>query len=197
MNRILRLSAMFALAGLALTAAPKADAAFVPPGSQGFADLGAPQLIGSTDINAATGFQFGAPIQTTGAKTGGFGVLPTGTIVTVTNFTPTNGTTFQIDGNAAFGTFQGISVVETSATTGTRSFEITGTFTGGTAFGTPGPAFPATVSLSFTQAGGPGGAITDSFSLNVAAVPEPASIALVGLGLAGVAGFSARRRSAK
>lgn len=195
MNRILRLSAMFALAGLAMASAPRADAAFVPPGNQAFADIGTPTLVGSTSITSATGFNFGSLVTTT-SRDGGFTAGATGLSVATSTFNPSAPTTFTL-GNAVFGTFTGVTATQIASTATTRSYLITGTFAPGTEFG-GGTTQSASLSVSFTQNGGAGTAISDSATLTVpSAVPEPASIALVGLGLAGVAGFSARRRSAK
>jgi hypothetical protein len=57
---------------------------------------------------------------------------------------------------------------------------------------------PASVLMSFNQVGGPGTTIGGGTSLSVPpAVPEPASIAMLGLGLVSVGGFALRRRTAK
>jgi hypothetical protein len=196
MNSILRFSALMVFSGLALVAAPKADAAFVPPGTQALVDLGPTTLVGSQDINQATGFVLNN-LVTTLARSGGF------TAAGVQNFSFA-ATTFNIAspqtfsfGNAVFGTFQGISSSPGATSATSQEYLITGTFLPGTVFADGGP-LTATFDVTFSQVGGINTAVSASGTLLVpASVPEPASIALVGLGLVGVAGFSARRRSAK
>jgi hypothetical protein len=74
-----------------------------------------------------------------------------------------------------------------------QSYILTGLFTPGSAFGGGAPQF-AQLAVSFTQVGGSGSAISDSATLTTLAAPEPASIGLMGLGLASVCGVSASRR---
>jgi hypothetical protein len=191
MNSILRFSALVVFSGLALVAGPKADAAPVN-GQAVFVDLGTPSLVGSNDINSATGFNFGNPLRVTQGN-GDFATI-IGTNATATTFNIATPATFQLVTN--LGTFVGTAITQTAATTTSQDFVLAGLFTSSTAGGVNTPQ-AATYTFSFTQTGGPGGLISDSSSLFVNAVPEPASIAMLGLGLAGVAGFSARRRSAK
>jgi hypothetical protein len=193
MNSMLRISALVVLGGLALSAAPKADAAFVPPGTQALVDLGPTTLVGSQDINASTGFVLNN-LVTTNSRSGGFTAAGAQNFsFAATTFTITSPGLFSF-GNAAFGTFQGVSVAAGATSATSQEYLITGTFTPGTVFADGGP-LAATFDVTFSQVGGVGTAVSASGTLVVpGAVPEPASMALVGLGLAGVAGFSARRR---
>ena len=105
-------------------------------------------------------------------------------------------TSFSV-GSAAFGTFTASTVMEILPTSAfVRSFYILGTFVSGTNFGSPAATAPASFTVSFTQTGGPNTAISDSSTLSVppAFVPEPASVAMLGMGLVGAAGYTARRR---
>jgi hypothetical protein len=105
--------------------------------------------------------------------------------------------------NATFGTF-----IETVAPTlisqgfvggvlQTEAFSIVGTYMGGPVGSSP---VPATLTVSFSQDGGPGDSISASGTLAITAmsVPEPASITMVGLGvLAAVGSFRRRLKKAK
>ena len=187
-SSILLAATVVALSSLATSA----RAAF-SAGSQGFADTGNP-TVNAADINNATSFLLGT-VVTNESRTGDFLQLAPQTLVADGPLTLTNPSLFTLS-NAAFGLFQATSVVEVGPSNDSiRSFEVRGVFTGGTAFGSPSTPTQAVAALSFTQVGGPNGAISGSLTLS--AVPEPASMAMVGLGLAGVGGLALRRRSAK
>jgi hypothetical protein len=161
----------------------------------------------TTALNAttllATQYAFAAPGANTMLVTGSTGAFQTAG-VTPFSTTYSTGTLnlmslvgFQLT-NGTFGTFTagaGSFVIDQSAT----ELDV---FLLGTYSGLPGntSATPASVLLSFNQVGGPGTAIGSGISLSVppaSVVPEPASIALLGIGFVSVGGFALRRRTAK
>jgi hypothetical protein len=142
------------------------------------------------------------PFSTTSQGTGGFSGVAGGTSFTPSTLTITSGVgqTFTF-GNATYGMFtatspfvailgNNVNGIPTSLT-----LNMLGTYVGGAVGGT---AVPAEFTLSFTQAGGPGNSISTSGTLVIPppAVPEPASIAMLGLGL-GFVGFGVRRSRRK
>ena len=153
-------------------------------GSQAFADIGAP-TVDSGNINTGTSFTIGNLIST-GANAGYFTGLSTQIFGPVA-FSPAVGSSLSF-GNATFGSFLSTSITEQTNVAGERSFYVLGNYTAGTFDPAlaPNPA-PASMIVSFTQSPAGTGSISDSASLSIPpeAVPEPSTILLAGVGLAG------------
>ena len=185
--------AFLAALGLSMVAS-SANAAFV--GSFGI-NANMPAISPTSGLAGATSFTI-ASMATNGNTTGGFTGLPTGTLFTGSTFTMGSPTGFTFT-NATYGTFtETAAPVQTSTginmgVVTSEAFYILGSFSGGVV----GAATPASFTVSFTQNGGPGSSISASGTLNippVGAVPEPASIAMLTLGLIGVGGYRLRSR---
>ena len=166
-------------------------------GTLGFADIGAPTVSPGTSINGATIYNIGN-LVTTAANSGIFDNIPTQVLGPV-SFDVTNGSSLTF-GNSVLGNFQSSSITQISNSAGQVSYYIVGNFTGGSFPGatTPNPA-PASFTNSFTQTPAGTGSISDSATLSVPpspTVPEPASIVLVGLGLASVGVVARRKKTA-
>jgi hypothetical protein len=158
--------------------------------------------VGTTTPNAssilsATQFDF-KDITTASPNDGDFTSITLGTSAGTGPFTlslPAGTFSF---GNATFGTFTSSALVSDTPSTTTagnfRNIALSGTFAGGTLF--PGKNDPtsAVLLISLTQAGGTGRPASASFTLVTQAVPEPASVVMMGLGLAGALGVGRLRR---
>jgi len=180
------------LAVFAILTTP-AKAAFLTGSIGFFSDT---TTINSTDVNTATTFSFSTvkgganTVETTSPSTGSFAAVPANTVV--------NSDT--LDLNAAGGTAAPFLKLTLGSDSFTATTLLSSTSVGGNTQVVElqgiiaGPGFsttPADFALSFTQAGGPNTAI--SFSGTLSAIPEPASIILMGMGLIGAMGVSRRR----
>src|SRR4051794_4204922 len=168
---------VLALAG----ASTRAEAAFVT-GTLGFNDDSTTANTGG--VNSATSFTFItnglSPVATVDNGTGDFAAVPANTQVNSTNLqftsspflTLTLGTssffagTVTVDANTPGTNFRTV-VLSGSITSSNGSFDTT----------------PARFIIQLNQAGGPGTTISFSGTIAAAAVPEPASMTLMGLGL--------------
>ncbi len=194
---LLRSFALVITLGLGLTNATT-NGAFV--GSFGI-NGNIPSVAPTTGLAGATSFTIGS-MSSNGNSTGGFSGLAVGTIFSGSTFTLGVATGFTFS-NATVGTFtQTVAPVVLSMGVAngvviSESFNILGTYVGGPV-GTM--ATPASFTVSFTQTGGPGTSISSSGTVNIpplgVAVPEPASVVMMGIGLLTAGGFGLRRRLA-
>lgn len=160
-------------------------------GSQAFADLGTP-VVDTGNINTAATFTVGNLVSTS-ANNGYFTGLPT-QIFGPLAFSPAVGSSLSF-GNATFGSFLSTSISPQTNAPGERSFLVLGNYTAGT-FNpalSPNPA-PASFTISFTQTPPGTGVISNSSTLAIPPVPEPSTLMLACVGIAGGLAIEQNRR---
>ncbi len=203
--------------GRILLAASLVAVAFCAPDARAGQIVGSMTLVGTTanlngasSLATATVLNFnsfaGTNTLQSGAATGDYGGVVLGSAFTTSALTLNNLAAFNFT-SAVYGTFQATTTLGgfTSRVV-TQSAGFLDVFLVGNYSNLPPSATnaaptttPTSVEFSFTQAGV---LVSASGSLNsppttAAAVPEPASLSLVALGLLGVAGYSRSRRVAR
>ncbi len=201
MNKILAVAAL-----LAAFAVNTTQAGVIAAGTQGVADTGGPTASNSDITVAGTTFTIG-DIVLSGNGTGDFALNPIsgggnrdlgGSTLDMAN---PGALTF---GSPAFGTFTATSISLLSSTSGQNAqvtFFAIGNYTPGSvlvAAGYNGAAQAASFTISFTQTGGPGAAVSDSatFSTPPTGVPEPATVVGLISGVVAFGAFRLRRKAA-
>ena len=167
---------------------------FVPTGTL----VATPNVNPPGTLGLAAFVSDGAPDLVTGITTDNTGLIPLTTAVTLTNPTPvTLGATFTKAWTTALGTFTAsLTVTEVDRTPSALGILATGTVHSSNPLFDDSPDF---YSASYTQNQGPGTQINASFNNSTTPpppqVPEPASIALLGVGLLGLGFVANRKRS--
>lgn len=148
-----------------------------------------------TDVDTTTSFNLANQVFTGSAVDDFTLVSVPSPIMAPATFDFVAGTGFDFS-DAAFGAFVATSVVDLpNAQDGFREFNVVGTFTPGTAWDNAGQVLSANMRWSLTQTGGSNDStsISGTFHSPAQTIPEPASLGLMGLGLA-AASFVIRRR---
>ena len=145
----------------------------------------------------ATAITSGAPDLVTDIVTDNTGLVSLTTVVNLTSPTPvTLGATFTKAWTTALGTFTAsLTVTQVDRALSSLSILASGTVHSSNPLFTDSPDF---YSASYTQNQGPGTQINASFNNSTTpqrAVPEPASIALLGIGVLGLGFIANRKRS--
>jgi len=159
-----------------------------------FSDIGSPAASPTGNINTATSFTLGAVINNAdgAGSLAGLGFQFFGSVT----FSTSSPTSFHLN-NPTFGTFDSTLIQLASQAAGTIQYNIFGTFNSGAFDGGTTVNQPASYTLTLTQTPAGTGSISDTgiFSIPPVAVPEPGSLALLGMGV-GAAWVQFRRRNA-
>jgi hypothetical protein len=164
----------------------------------------------TTNGNLATATTFNLGSLSASSSTGDFANVPSGATFTSTSFNypvPPNPSSSMTVANSSWGTFTQTSqatdsLLETPGVV-VRSFDIEGEFsTGSMNGGVDGGAANEVAKLivTLTQISVPGDTIlngTATMVVGPVSVPQPASVAMVGLGMMGLGGYAVRRQLAR
>lgn len=156
--------------------------------------------INGSSINTSTTFTISS-FSGDGNTTGSFmGMVPAGTAFSGSTINLASATAFTTS-NPSLGTFtETAAPVVTTSSGNVETFYILGMYVGGPVGSTP---IQASFTFSMTQTGGSGNSISGSGTMSVpsllapSSVPEPASLTMLGLGIAAVGGFLRRRRASR
>lgn len=148
-----------------------------------------------TDVDTTTSFNLDTSVFT-GSPVDNFTLVPVpNPIMAPATFDFAAGSGFNFS-DIGFGSFVASSVTDLpDAQNGFHEFNVVGTFTPGTAWQNAGQVFSANMRWSLTQTGDSNDStsISGTFHSPAQTIPEPASLGLMGLGLA-AASFVIRRR---
>lgn len=153
--------------------------------------------IDTAALKLATTFSV-SNITTASPSSGDFNLVPSGLLVDSGPESLVPSPTLFSFGNPVFGYFTATSTIDdsTNLTGKSRSIEFLGTFTAGTGWAMYGKSgiSAADLVISFTQVAGPGTPVSGSFTMTTSAIPEPTSVAMLGLGLSGIISLRRFRR---
>ncbi|MDE2181830.1 MAG: PEP-CTERM sorting domain-containing protein [Alphaproteobacteria bacterium] len=158
-----------------------------------------------TDVTTTTSFVLTSPTPNDvfiGSPSGSFAMISLPSTLGATTpltFTTAGASSFDFT-DAGLGTFTATSVTFGGKTPSGKgesvTYSVVGTFTLGSDWKNAGAVLSANETWSLTQTGGPGTSISMSatFASPASTVPEPATLTLLGAGLAGIGGFRLRRK---
>jgi len=176
---------------LAAILAVLATAAQAQVGSVGFSNPGPTTAFPSGDINTATSYTIGA-FQNDADGTGAFAGLPSSSFGSIT-FSPSS--PFSVNfSDSVFGSFQSTSIQLASESPGTITYDVFGTYNSGNFDGGTIVGDPASLTINFVQNPADTGVIVADGVFSVPPVPEPGTLALLGLGVSAVC-VQLRRRN--
>jgi len=180
---------------LAAILAVLATAAQAQVGSVGFSNPGPTTAFPSGDINTATSYTLGDMLdsfQYNADGTGAFAGLPSSSFGSIT-FSPSS--PFSVNfSDSVFGSFQSTSIQLASESPGTITYDVFGTYNSGNFDGGTIVGDPASLTINFVQNPADTGVIVADGVFSVPPVPEPGTLALLGLGVSAVC-VQLRRRN--